>query len=343
MKFKFDTTRITKDFLLKYHSQETYLTYYLGIPVTKGLHVSCLRNDKRPTAAFYRNKRGDIIFKDFGSDFSGNFISVVMEKYKVSYYMALRIIANDFGLIENPKIKKCDKEIIESNITFTETKNAIIQVKIKEYTKDELNWWLKFGITEKTLKKFRVFSCDTVWLNNYIFIKSTKIRPVFGYYKGKDKDGNELWRIYMPNHKSNYPKFVSNWKKTMLQGSQQLCKEGDVIVITKALKDVMCLYELGIPAIAPNSENLFLTEAQYNKLKERFKKIIIFYDSDIAGIHNMNKFRKQFPDLVPFWIPRKYKCKDISDFIKKYGMEEVKNYIINEQKIEFEFKCRSNF
>lgn len=328
MKFKFETTNITKDYLLSKNSQETYLSYYLGFPVKKGLFRSPLRNDKKPTCAFYCNKNGDIIFKDFGSDFNGNFIAVVMEKYKVSYYKALRIIANDFGYIEDPKLQKCDKLIVKSDIVFTETKSAIIRVQIQDFSKEELEWWQQFGITEKTLKKFKVFSCATVWLNGYVFIKSTKTRPVFGYYRGKDKDGNELWRIYMPNHRLNEPKFVSNWKKTMLQGSQQLCKEGEIVVITKALKDVMSLYELGIPAIAPNSENLFLTEAQYNKLKDRFKKIVIFYDNDLAGISNMNKFRKQFPDLIPFWIPIKYGCKDISDFIEKYGIKETKNYLL---------------
>ena len=101
----------------------------------------------------------------------------------------------------------------------------------------------------------------------------------------------------------------------------------------------MSLHELGITAIAPCSENLFLTESQYNKLKERFKKIVIFYDNDKAGIANMNKFRKQFPDLIPFWIPFKYGCKDVSDFIKKYGIKEVKKLY---EKIELELKCRSN-
>lgn len=327
MKFKFDTTNITKDYLLNKNTQETYLSYYLGVPVKRGLFRSPLRDDKKPTCAFYRNKKGDIIFKDFGSDFAGNFISVVMEKYKVSYYKALKIIANDFGFIEDPKLKKCEKPIVKSEITFAESKGAIIQVEIQDFTKNELDWWLQYGITEKTLKKFQVFSCSTVWLNGYVFAKSTKNKPIFGYYRGKDTDGNELWRIYSPHHRSKDPKFISNWKKSMLQGSKQLAKTGDILVVTKALKDVMSLYELGIPAVAPCSENLFITEAQYNKLKERFKKIIIFYDNDLAGIRNMNKFRKEFPDVIPFWIPKKYGCKDISDFVKKYGIEETKKYL----------------
>ena len=66
----------------------------------------------------------------------------------------------------------------------------------------------------------------------------------------------------------------SNWKSSQIQGAKQLPKEGgDILVITKSLKDCMTLYGLGITAIAPNSENLFITEAQYKKLKTKFKHI----------------------------------------------------------------------
>ena len=46
----------------------------------------------------------------------------------------------------------------------------------------------------------------------------------------------------------------------------------------------MCLYEFGIPAIAPNSENLFISDSVLEQLKSRFKNIIVIYDSDLAGI-----------------------------------------------------------
>lgn len=85
----------------------------------------------------------------------------------------------------------------------------------------------------------------------------------------------------------------------------------------------MCLYEYGIPAIAPNSENLFITEKQYQKLKEKYRTIFLFYDNDLAGITNANKIRKQYPDLKVVFIPRKYEAKDISDFRKKYGKKKT--------------------
>lgn len=98
---------------------------------------------------------------------------------------------------------------------------------------------------------------------------------------------------------------------------------GENLVITKSLKDCMLLYELGIPAIAPCSENLFVSQKQYDKLKSKFKNIFLFYDNDQAGISNMNKIRKQFPDLIVTFIPRKLEAKDISDFYFKYGKKRT--------------------
>ena len=93
--------KITKEFLLSKNSEETYMSTYLGIPVKKGLLISPLRDDHKPTASFYRSKKsGDLIFHDFGTGFHGNFIGVVMELNHCSYWKALQIIAEDFNFIE---------------------------------------------------------------------------------------------------------------------------------------------------------------------------------------------------------------------------------------------------
>ena len=94
---------------------------------------------------------------------------------------------------------------------------------------------------------------------------------------------------------------------------------GPYVVITKSLKDVMTLYSFGLPAIAPISENCFVTEAQYNKLKSKFQKVILFYDNDMPGMKAMAKIRRNFPEVIPVMIPKCMKAKDISDFHKLYG------------------------
>lgn len=89
----------------------------------------------------------------------------------------------------------------------------------------------------------------------------------------------------------------------------------------------MVLYEFNIPAIAPNSENQFMTDKQLSKLKEKFKKIVVFYDNDLPGIEGMCRIKRKNQDLIYTFIPRKYEAKDISDFYKKYGKEKTKDLI----------------
>ena len=129
----------------------------------------------------------------------------------------------------------------------------------------------------------------------------------------------------MPQRKTY--RFLSNTGKNFIQGSKQLPDTGDLLVITKSMKDVMALYEFGIPAIAPCSEVLFISKQQLKKLKERFKHIIVMYDNDLPGISNMVKFKKQNPEAIYHWIPRAYKAKDITDFYKKYGKLETIKFI----------------
>jgi hypothetical protein len=51
------------------------------------------------------------------------------------------------------------------------------------------------------------------------------------------------------------------------------------------------------------------------------------YDNDLAGISNMKKIRRNHPDLIYYFIPRKYNVKDISDFYKTYKKKRTINFI----------------
>lgn len=130
--------RVTKEMILNKISQEQLMEHYLGVPCRKGLFRSPLRQDKRPTCAFYRNKNGDLIFKDFGSTFCGNFISVVMEKFQCSYAKALQIIGNDFNIFPNKNLKVNKPKLEYTGSKIDEQKTAVIQVEIREFQDYEL-------------------------------------------------------------------------------------------------------------------------------------------------------------------------------------------------------------
>jgi hypothetical protein len=318
--------KLSQEVLLKYNSEETYMEHYLGIPVKKGLFKSPLRRDNTPTCSFYRDSCGRLIFKDFRGDFYGNFIEVVKYKYGVSYPKALAIIANDFGIKQNPELKvnkSCIKEY--SNNKLEKSEESIIKVKIKDFTEKELDWWRSYGITLNTLKKFFVFSCEIVFLNDQIYSYSSSTSFNFGYFYPSKDNNKQYWRIYYPQNRKY--RFISNWNKTMIQGIHMMPKSGEFLVITKSMKDVMLCYELGIPAIAPNSENLFITDSQWDNIVIKFKHIFLLYDTDLAGVANSKRIKKKFPKIQVLLIPRKYKAKDITDLYKKLGTEKMLNLV----------------
>lgn len=327
--FKLDVpTRITKELLLSKHPQEEYFEFYLGVPVKKGLFCcpSIIRSDHKPTCSFYKDNKGGLKFKDFAGP-SFDFIGCVMHIYNCNYYHALRIIANDFGIIEVKNVDKHLPLLKYTGVELEQTDKAIIQVEIKAFLPKELLWWESFGVSINTLKKYKVYSIKSIFLNGNYFTTSTETCPIYGYYGGENSEGNELWRLYMPTKKKY--RFLSNWSSTIIQGSKQIPKAGDYIVITKSLKDVMSLYEFGVTSIAPNSENTFLSEAQYKRLKMRFKTIYLLYDRDLPGVRSANKIRKKFPDIIVLLMP---KVKDFTDYVKKYGTLKTLNLIEEWQK-----------
>lgn len=329
--------KITKEFLLSQNSEETYMSYYLGVPIKKGLFKSPLRRDNHNTCSFFRGNSGNLYFKDFATGQCLTFEGVVMAKYNCTYHNALKIIAKDFGYIQNTNIKKQEVSEIKIQPKFESEKETFIQVEIKDFSESELKWWNSFGISEQILKKYKVYSVKTVFINGKIYAQSTQHSPIYGYYFGK-KENIEQWRIYIPKRKEF--RFIGNVSTKTIQGYKQLPEKGKLLVITKSMKDSMLLSSLGIPAVAPNSETQFVSEKMLNEFRERFKNIVLLYDSDKTGVKFMNKIKKQHHDLIICMIPRKYEAKDISDFYQKYGknktiegIKEYINYLKREEKI----------
>ncbi len=323
MDFSFQP-KITKELILSRFSEEQLMEYYLHIPVKKGLFRSPLRRDKQPTCSFYRNKSGTLIFKDFATGQHLNIFDVVQSIFRCDYFESLRIIANDLGIVRDNALHKNPGKINLNPVKIKDKEISKIQIEVQEFTDSELKWWGRYGISKDILKRFNVYSCKHVFLNDQLFAESQQHCPIFGYY-GKKYQGLELWRCYFPKRTSF--RFITNWPSKKIQGYDQLPKKGKLLVITKSMKDSMCLYSCGITACAPNSENLFIPDKVLEDLKNRFENIVVLYDNDRPGLYNMAKIRKEHPELTYVFIPKRYGSKDISDFYKDHGRKETLNLI----------------
>ena len=323
---------ITKDFILSKVNQESIMHYYTGNDVTsKKLVTSCLRSDNHVTVGYYKSGSGTLYMHDFATNEHLDCWNVVMKMFNISHYVALKKIATDFGLIDNEKVKTKKIKLVES---LKEKESCKIQVQIKDYTDKELEWWNQFGISKKLLKKYHIYSLKHIFLNGELKFTSSENTPIYGYYFGKDKNGEEKWKCYFPMRTEF--RFLNNLSKKVLQGYHQLPKTGDLLVITKSMKDVVAMYGFGIAAVSPNSETLFIDDKKLEEFKNRFKRILVLYDSDRAGKHNMWLIRKQHPELNYYCLPD-YLEKDFTDTISKVGVESMRNYI-NDFMLNYKFK-----
>lgn len=322
MNFLLASDRITKRQLLAHRTEEEYMSFYLGINPDNNIHTNPLRKDRKPSATFYKVKDGQLIFRDWATGWRLNFVDVVMMKFSVTFDKALKIIGNDFNIISKPHYTKNKAAIKYDGQQLTDGGSCLLQGEVIPFKKKDLDWWKSFGISEETLKKFDVHNLKSIFLNGYPSFFSSDKEPIYGYYFGKE-DGRELWKMYMPKRLSF--RFLLNTNK--VQGYKQLPKTGPLLVVTKSLKDVMALYEMGIPAIATQGETVLLTEAQYKSLAKRFDRIVFNGDRDYTGIAFMAKSRRKYKGIAMTFMNKVDYAKDISDYIKKVGFEAAQTLI----------------
>ena len=299
---------IDKPYILEHVSEEEIFKRYLGIDVSmRGKFASPLREDKIPTCNFFRHRSsGEIYLKDHSGHFAGNCFDTVMFIYTVTYGKALEIIASDFGLIEGDVDRKpmaiVHRERVKSKIEFVS----------RPWMKCDADFWEPYGIKAPLLAYYKVSPIKHLFLDGNIHYSHYATNPAYHYDFGKGDD-----KVYFPKKKSF--RFLCN--TATLQGYDQLPKTGKILIITKSHKDIMVLYNLGYPAVAPQSESMPITPEDYKELSARFDTIYSWYDFDMTGIRTANKMKKEY-GIEPIFLTngrfksRDFGAKDVSDWFK---------------------------
>lgn len=311
-----ETCNITLDWILSRVTEYDIYQAYIGNFKVGMIYNSPLRKDKTPSfGCFYSKKTKQLLFKDHGTGQCGNVVKFV-ELYtgKTNYSDILQ------DIVQRLKITN-DTELVSSKqyIPSTET---VIGVVRQEFTETDINYWKQFNISTTTLKKFGVNSIKYYLCNGVVKSIYENENPMYAY-----KVYNHF-KIYKPLA-DKYTKWRNNLTELDIQGFKQLPKTGDTLIITKSMKDVMCLYEMGIPAISPSSESTFIPDKILEQLKKRFKRIIIMFDRDGAGITYLRKMSRK-TGLEGMLVHKKFRAKDISDAIRDNGFDKVKNWLLKQ-------------
>lgn len=116
-------------------------------------------------------------------------------------------------------------------------------------------------------------------------------------------------------------KWYGNAGVDAIAGLKQLPESGELLIITKSHKDVMCLGKAGYSAISFQGETNKPDKKLLKKLEKRFKEIIILYDNDKDGIKAAKKLSKDTGYTTVFLVS----AKDFSDLVKSVGYDTANN------------------
>lgn len=324
---------VTKDLLLEYITDWDIYNFYINnneLGLNKIIN-SPLRKDVKPSFGLFIGESKEICFKDFNVT-SGDCIKFVQLKFGLTYFEALSKIAIDFNIDSNFIVKKCDKTIIK-NYNQTKTREEIINdlntfklgKKSRNWTINDLHFWNKFGISKSTLILYNVQPISHVFIGDKIITCDNT-----SYCFIEKKDMIETYKIYQPNNETN--KWLNNHNSSIWQGWTQLPTKGDILIITKSLKDVMALKDVcNINAVSLQTEGTSPKEYVINELKSRFNEIYVLYDNDFDKEQNWGRqFGKKLADkfnLIQIEIPDNYSAKDFSDLVYLHGYNTAKECI----------------
>jgi hypothetical protein len=305
----------------KINSYDIFKRYCTGFEEPNKVFRSPLRDTDNNPSSYIIFYKGDWLFNDFGKG-SYRAIDFVMELFKLSYDQALAQINYDFNLDLGPFMGGLWEYKPIHIDKVSDKSSTVITVKRRQYEIHDKDYWYdRYGIKESTLLSFGVWPISHFSINGNVFFAS----PLAYSYDYYWEDGIFRRKIYQPES-------VSKWYSNggaVVQGEGMLPDTGELLIITSSLKDVMTLYELGYTAIAPTSETSFVPTVYFVKQKSRFKTILVFMDSDKAGMEANNLLSKRW-GLKYISIPISYESKDISDMVKNHNQETAKKLLYEE-------------
>jgi len=300
---------LTLSNILKRVDEYSLYCHYLGFdPDIRETYSSPLREgDRNPSFSFYNAYPGsevEFLWKDNMLNVSGTIVKLVGILYGLSYIDSLKKIDADF------KLGFTDGKFIAKRMSLKKPKEkeaSTIEVSSKPFmSKKARDFWKEFHITPNTLAHYRVTEIYSSLINDVRIHYPT---VAFAYPIGKK------YKIYSPLNPNLKFKFVNNYDAKFVEGFHQLAKKSDVLIITKSLKDVMVLYELGYESISPRSESTIMPKEYFTWIDKHYTQVIVLFDNDMK--HN----GAQYP-YDKKYIPSTSNCKDISDYVKKYGKEK---------------------
>jgi hypothetical protein len=320
-------SNVTPEMIFSKVSEISIFEYYTRLTVQFDIgFTSPFRQDDEPGCKFWYNGT-KIKYIDFADGVNEDCFGLIMIYITHSNFNGAIIrVCEDFRLFGHSSSSPLPKNIDKNRtVKLKEAEKKVIRDGKQDWKAYDIKYWTSYGIHSESLNKFEIVSCKYAFVNDKLRYSYNDKDPCFSY---RYADGSR--KLYFPTRDS--VRFLTN--SDYIQGYSQLPQTGEVLIITKSLKDVVVLDILGYPAIAPQSENHQISYDLMEELITRFKYIYILYDNDEAGIKHSNRRVEEYENLIQIFIPEDI-AKDISDTSKalieekgeEKGLEETKEIL----------------
>ena len=309
-------------------------------------------DDHNPSMSVSNEKQ---MYKCFVCGASGNVFNFVKDYEKISYYEAVKKVADKSGIIininthynkePNNRFQK-QYEIYEiSNKFYQNNLNTNLGKVARSYLKER-------NITEEIIKQFQIglsFNDDNLTkllinkgYDEELLIKSgislRRGNNIFDIYKNRimfplwDINGKTIGfsgRIYEGNDQSKYVNTMETdiFKKGSLLynyfNAREYILKKDEVIIVEGFMDVIRLYSIGILNVVA-SMGTAITIKQVNLIRKLSKNVILMFDGDSAGGKATDSFINVSKDIdFNINIVRLEENLDPDDYILKKGKDKM--------------------
>ena len=301
--------------------------FYLGEPIKLYKKIiSPVRSESDSlSAGFFGLPDGTVLLKDFKTGKIWNIWSFIKYKYSCDLNTALLRVLSDFKVSQYHFTEKVS--VMASNEVLEGFKKRAgycqIRVKRKRFSQKELNFWQEYHISKETLEFFNISALQTYWI--------IKDKDYLEYNRKPDElmflisFGNARYKIYRPFSGKN-KKWFTNVGQDVLQGMDQLEWVGETLILTKGIKELCILRELGLQTVALQGETSYPSEDIIKGLQRRFTNVYSLMDQDSIGLTAGLYFQKKY-NILPIGFTGH---KDLADYCKNEGLEGTK-LMINKQ------------
>ena len=256
------------------------------------------------------------MFNDLATKDCGDCFVFVCKCYGLPFKDALHKIAFDFGL-SDIEVSAEKRQLIHSK-KIIQKEVVKIGIKSRKWKLADKAYWSSFGISKETLVKYNVIPITHIFYNGHP-VKADLLAYAYIEYK----DGEISYKIYQPLNKDY--KWTNNANYTVHQGYTQLPEKGDLLIITKSLKDVMSICDVtGKSAVGLQSESVMMKDTVMEEYLSRFKRVICLFDNDKAGVKLSKDFSKRYK-IGHFFMPELPNVTDFSDLVKAIGIVKSKD------------------